>query len=86
MGKARWFSAVVVLILFVQRAAIGQQPLHWESTIDSGKAVARHSNRLVLVLFAAPWCTPCHHLENDIRNQPGAATALEANFVPVKIN
>ena len=35
---------------------------------------------------AAPWCTACHHLENDIRNQPGAAAALEANFVPVKIN
>jgi YHS domain-containing protein len=37
-------------------------------------------------LFAAPWCTPCHHLENDIRNRPGAVAALEANFVPVKIN
>ena len=25
-------------------------------------------------------------MENDLRNQPGAVAALEANFVPVKIN
>ena len=40
----------------------------------------------MLVFFCASWCTPCHHLENDLRNQPGAVAALEANFVPVKIN
>ena len=86
MGKARWFLPMLVLCLLVQRPAIGQQPIHWEATIDSAKAAAGQSNRLVLVLFSAPWCTACHHLENDIRNQPGAAAALEANFVPVKIN
>ena len=86
MGKARRFLPVLVLFFLVQRAAIGQQPLHWDATIDSAKAAASQSNRLVLVLFSAPWCTACHHLENDIRNQPGAAAALEANFVPVKIN
>ena len=85
MGKARRFLAVLVLIL-LQRAAMGQQPLHWDATIESAKVAARQSNRLVLVLFSAPWCTPCHHLENEIRNQPGAVAALEANFVPVKIN
>ena len=86
MGKARRFLPVLVLFFLVQRPAIGQQPLHWDATIDSAKAAASQSNRLVLVLFSAPWCTACHHLENDIRNQPGAAAALEANFVPVKIN
>jgi protein disulfide-isomerase len=86
MGKARQFLPVLVLFFLVQRAAIGQQPLHWDATIDSAKAAARQSNRLVLVLFSAPWCTACHHLESDIRDQPGAAAALEANFVPVKIN
>jgi len=86
MGQVRRFVAVLGLILIVQRAAIGQQVIHWDATIDSAKVAARQSNRLVLVLFSAPWCTPCHHLENEIRNQPGAVAALEANFVPVKIN
>lgn len=86
MGKVRQVFPVLVLFIFVQRIASGQQPLHWEATIDSAKAVASQSNRLVLLVFSAPWCTACHHLENDIRNQPGAVAALEANFVPVKIN
>jgi len=86
MGKARQFLPVLVLFFLVQRPAIGQQSLHWDATIDSAKAAAIRSNRLVLVLFSAPWCTACHHLESDIQNQPGAAAALEANFVPVKIN
>src|SRR5271166_6534101 len=86
MGKARRFLPVFGLFFLVQGAAIGQQPIHWEASIDSAKATANQSNRLVLVLFSAPWCTACHHLENDIRNQPGAVAALEANFVPVKIN
>ncbi len=86
MGKVRQFSAVLVLILFLQRAALGQQPIHWDATIDSAKTAAHQSNRLVLLLFTAPWCTHCHHLENEIRNQPGAVAALEADFVPVKIN
>ncbi|MEI8373418.1 MAG: thioredoxin domain-containing protein [Planctomycetota bacterium] len=86
MGKARQFLPALMLLFFVQRIAAGQQPLHWEATIDSAKAAASQSNRLVLVVFSAPWCTACHHLENEIRNQPGVAAALEANFVPVKIN
>ncbi|MGO9110741.1 MAG: thioredoxin fold domain-containing protein [Thermoguttaceae bacterium] len=86
MGKARRFLPVFVLVFLVQRAAFGQQPLHWDATIDTAKVAACQSNRLVLVLFSAPWCTACHHLENDIRNQPGAVAALEGNYVPVKIN
>ena len=86
MGKVRWFLPVFVLFFLVQRPAIGQQPLHWDATIDSAKVAASQSNRLVLILFSAPWCTACHHLEDDIRNQAGAAASLEANFVPVKIN
>ena len=86
MGKSRRFLPVLVLFFLVQRPAVGQQPLHWEATIDGAKAAASQSHRLVLVLFSAPWCTPCHNLENGIRNEPGATTALEANFVPVKIN
>ena len=58
MGKARRFLPVLVLFFLVQRPAIGQQPLHWDATIDSAKATARQSNRLVLVLFCAPGVPP----------------------------
>ncbi len=86
MGRSRRFLPVLVLFFLIQRAAVGQQPLHWDATIESAKATASRSNKLVLVLFSAPWCTACHHLESDISNQAGAVAALEANFVPVKLN
>jgi YHS domain-containing protein/thiol-disulfide isomerase/thioredoxin len=76
----------VLLLFFTQGTAFGQQAINWEGTIDSAKATASRSNRLVLVLFTADWCPSCHRLENDLRGQPGAAAALQANFVPVKVN
>ncbi len=76
----------VLLLIFVQRAAFGEQAINWEGTIEGAKATAARSNRFVLLFFTANWCPNCHRLENDLRNQPGAATALETNFVPVKLN
>ncbi len=67
MGKWQRFLPVFVLFFLLQTVAIGQQPLHWEATIDSAKAAASQSNRLVLVFFCADWCTHCHHLENELR-------------------
>ena len=86
MGKAHRFLPAFVLFFLISGTTIAHQPLHWDATIDSAKLAAGQSTRLVLVLFSAPWCTACHHLENDLRNQPGAVAALEANFVPVKVN
>ncbi len=85
MRLARQFLPLLLLI-FVQRAAFGEQAINWEGTIEGAKATAARSNRFVLLFFTANWCPNCHRLENDLRNQPGAVTALEANFVPVKLN
>jgi len=76
----------VLVLLFTSGTAFAQQAIKWEGTLDSAKAAANKSNRLVLVFFTADWCPNCHRLENDLRNQPGAAAALEANFAPVKLN
>jgi protein disulfide-isomerase len=76
----------VVLLLFIQAAAFGQQAINWESSIDSAKATAARSNRFVLLFFTANWCPNCHRLENDLLSQPRAVAALEANYVPVKLN
>jgi protein disulfide-isomerase len=85
MRLARQFLPVVLLFL-VQGAAFGQQAINWESSIDSAKATAARSNRFVLLFFTANWCPNCHRLENDLLSQPRAVAALEANFVPVKLN
>ena len=61
----------VLLLFTIQGTSFGQQPIHWEGTIDSAKAAASKSNRFVLVLFTANWCPSCHRLENDLHAQPG---------------
>jgi YHS domain-containing protein/thioredoxin-related protein len=86
MGRARWLVPVVVFCFLLPRGSFGQQPIHWETSIESAKAAASHSNRLVLVFFCAGYCAPCHRMENELRNQTGAVTTLETNYVPVKIN
>jgi thiol-disulfide isomerase/thioredoxin/YHS domain-containing protein len=58
----------------------------WQQDLESAKAMARQSGRLVLVHFWAPTCAPCMKLETAVFNQPGVANALQAQFVPVKIN
>ncbi len=85
MHRAQRILPVLVL-LFTSGTAFAQQAIKWEGTLDSAKAAASKSNRLVLVFFTADWCPNCHRLENDLRSQPGAAAALEANFSPVKLN
>ena len=84
MRKAR--QILPALFFVFQGTVFAQQAVNWEGTIDSAKAAASRSNRLVLVLFTADWCPSCHRLQNDLANQPGAAAALEANYVPVKLN
>jgi protein disulfide-isomerase len=87
MGRVKWLAMALAGSLVLQAAAQAQQPIHWETSIDSAKQIAAQSNRLVLVLFTAPaWCGACRALENDMNAQPGIAAAMEANYVPVKLN
>lgn len=67
-------------------AAAQQQGINWQQDIETAKATARQSNRLVLVHVVADGCGPCAALEKNVFNQPGVATAIEQQFVPVKLN
>jgi protein disulfide-isomerase len=75
-----------VYVLLAVPAVAEQTSVQWQQDIEAAKATAKQTGRLVLVHFWAPSCAPCMALEQNVFNQPGLASALEAQFVPVKLN
>lgn len=71
-------------------AAHAQSPaapaVHWQGNVEAAQRLAGQSNRLVLLHFWAPWCKPCMRLDSEVFSQPQFGPALEANYVPVKLN
>jgi protein disulfide-isomerase len=67
-------------------AAAQEVGVRWQHDVETAKATARQTGRLVLVHVWADNCAPCVSLEQNVFNQPGVAGALEAKFVPVKLN
>ncbi|HVT28483.1 MAG TPA: thioredoxin family protein [Lacipirellulaceae bacterium] len=63
-----------------------QEAVHWHYDVESAKAVAKQTGRLVLIHFWTPSCGPCMALNHNVFNQPGVANAIETQFVPVKLN
>jgi protein disulfide-isomerase len=90
--------AVLTALSFckLSRVADGQQVgfagstpisgVEWQYDLETAKATARQTGRLVLVHFWSPTCPPCMKLESAVFNQPTVANALQVQFVPVKIN
>ena len=58
----------------------------WQHDLEAAKTLAKQTNRLVLVHFWTPSCAPCLTLDQTVFNQAGVAAAIEARFVPVKLN
>ncbi|HEX4415103.1 MAG TPA: thioredoxin family protein [Lacipirellulaceae bacterium] len=81
-----WRPLTVALSLLLAAPAWAQDAVHWHNDLESAKTVARESKRLVLIHFWTPSCVPCKALEQNVFSQPGVATALENQFVPVKLN
>jgi protein disulfide-isomerase len=73
-----------------QQAGLGpsgqSSGIQWQHDLETAKATAKQTGRLVLVHFWMPTCTPCLMLEDTVFNQPGVDAALRAQFVPVKLN
>src|ERR1700690_405904 len=81
-------AAVLIGGLLGSNFSLGatQSSLAWQSNLETAKQLAAQTNRLVLVHFWSPSCGPCKQLEKNVFSLPEVQQAVQARFVPVKIN
>ncbi len=79
-------TLAIALLVSVAAATAAESEIAWQSNLETGMKLAQQTNRFVLIHFYSTHCPPCRALEKDVFAQPGLPAALEAQFVPVKIN
>ena len=66
---------------------VAQEGVRWEPlSLQAAQQRAAQTRRLVLVHFWSPNCGPCQKMERLVFSRPDVAAAVEASYVPVKIN
>lgn len=81
----RWLCAVL-LGCWLTSEAFGQQGIPWQPNVVIAQRLAAQSNRLVLIHFWSTTCPPCQRMERDVFPRPEVIAAIEAAYVPVKLN
>lgn len=95
MVRRRWVWILLAALLCVttgwrislaKAQAAAAAGLKWQPTLDEAKRVAAQTNRLILVHFWAPSCKECAQLDKNVYSQPHVQQAIDARFVPLKLN
>ena len=83
----RCFVTTLVLAILPFAVSTAQQnTVDWHTSLAQAQQEAAAQNKLVLVHFWGSYCRPCLNLEHFVFTNPTVASAIDAQFVPVKIN
>jgi thiol-disulfide isomerase/thioredoxin/YHS domain-containing protein len=84
-AKCLWPCLVICALATASRAS-GQSGVHWQPDLETARRIAAQTNRLILVHFWTESCGPCMRMEREVFSRPDVAAAIEANYIPVKVN
>lgn len=84
-AKNVWLCLVLFAVATGDRAP-AESGIRWQPNLEAAKRLAAQTNRLVLMHFWTESCGPCMKMEREVFSRPEVAAAIEANFVPVRVN
>ena len=94
--KLQWgVAGLLVCSLFVGAHLSAKGPLGtqrqnqsvvWQTDLKAAHKLAVSTNRPLLVVFGAPWCTFCKKLERETLGDPNMAAFVNSSFVPVHLD
>ncbi len=83
--KSSALIAVLFLVLSASNAnAAGE--IQWAKSMSHAHQLAKEQNKPILIHFWATWCNPCLALNTNVFPKNEVVTAINDNFVPVKLN
>jgi thioredoxin-like negative regulator of GroEL len=79
-------AAVVACVLVVQAADPPAGGVQWQTNLQIAHRLSRESNKPMLFVFGADWCTWCKKLEKTTLSDRELVAYINANFIPIHID
>jgi thioredoxin-like negative regulator of GroEL len=61
-------------------------PVRWKTDLKAAQKEAQKTDRPMLIVFGAEWCTHCGRFERTTLSDPAMAAAINRDFVPVRLD
>jgi protein disulfide-isomerase len=84
--RLSFVNGLMLSLALAVSASAQTESIAWHSSLEGAKAEARRTGRYVLAHFWTEDCVPCAALDRNVFSQPEVANAVQAQFVPVKLN
>lgn len=79
-------QALVLCTLLAAARFANAEAVQWRTDVTKARQEASQSGKLLLMHFYTDVCGPCKALDKTVFNQQTVSSALETNYIPVKIN